>query len=358
MTQKATGNTRGAGGAKRVLIRRPYPTHTLEDALSVASAIRRANAGQPYSRELLAKSMGTTHGSSTFKMKLTSSAKYGLTEGGNSDESISLTRLGEAIVSPRGEDERRQAMMEAAVQPETFERFYRGLYGKSLPRDDFSRNMLERELGIDPSISEECLNIIKANGNYTGILADKQGTPYVIDPQADVKSPPELKEEVREATQNGVGEKPAQAKPNEARTAGGKVFVGHAGNSEAVEFVKHLLWRFGIPFGSVEGDSDDAHPVSLRVSAEMQECTSAILMLANDEGDGGNSAARMMYQVGAASALYRDRVVIMSESDGDNSPVAFRDLQNVFYRSERLEDAGLGLLMCMREAGVITVATV
>ena len=357
MTQKSTGNTRSPGRPKRALIRRPYPTHTLEDALSVASAIRRANAGQPYSRELLAKSMGTTHGSSAFKMKLNSSAKYGLTEGGNSDDRISLTPLGEAIVSPRGEDERRQAMMEAAVQPETFGQFYRRLDGKSLPRDDFSRNMLERELDIDPSISEECLNIIKANGDYAGILADKQGTPYVINPQADVVSPPEREAAAREVAQNGAGEKPAPAKPNEAREAGGKVFVGYAGNSDAVEFVKDLLWRFGIPYGSVEDDSDDTQPVSLRVSAEMQECTSAILVLANDEGGGSNGVARMMYQVGAASALYRDKVVIMSESGGDDSAISFRDLQNVIYRRERLEDAGLGLLMCLQDAGVITVTT-
>ena len=30
--------------------------------------------------------------------------------------------------------------------------FYEGLDGQPLPRDDYSRNVLEREWGIDPSI--------------------------------------------------------------------------------------------------------------------------------------------------------------------------------------------------------------
>ena len=58
---------------RRRRVTRPYPTYTLEDALSVAEAIYEVNAGLPFDRELLAGALGTTPKSSAFTMRLNAS---------------------------------------------------------------------------------------------------------------------------------------------------------------------------------------------------------------------------------------------------------------------------------------------
>ena len=85
------------------------------EVLEITRSIHEKNAGLPFDRVRLAKAMGTTPASSAFMMKLNSSAKYGLTEGGYSDARISLTGLGEkaAKADPA-------AIIEAAMRPQTF----------------------------------------------------------------------------------------------------------------------------------------------------------------------------------------------------------------------------------------------
>ena len=79
---------------RRTRVSRPYPQHRLEEVLEITRSIHEKNAGLPFDRVRLAKAMGTTPASSAFMMKLNSSAKYGLTEGGYSHAKISLTALG------------------------------------------------------------------------------------------------------------------------------------------------------------------------------------------------------------------------------------------------------------------------
>ena len=65
---------------------------------------------------------------------------------------------------------------------------------------------------------------------------------------------------------------------------------------------------------------------------------------------------RMLFHVGAASALYRKKVVVLCENDTDSySP--FMGLETIAYSRDRPEDVGLGLLMSLRDAGVIRVVT-
>ncbi|MCH7786616.1 MAG: hypothetical protein IIC22_03800 [Chloroflexi bacterium] len=125
-----------------------------------------------------------------------------------------------------------------------------------------------------------------------------------------------------------------------------------------MQFVKALLDDFGISYGSVEEDAKDTQPVPVRVSNEMRDCTSAILVFANDDvdtRDGRNNAGeRMLYQLGAASVLYGDKIVILSEAGFDlSNPVP--DIHRVIFRSEKPEEAGLALLIELHDAGVIRV---
>ena len=353
MTQR-TSSREGAGRrTKRLLIRRPYPTHSLQDTLAAAEAIRAVNRGQPMAPDRLAEAMGTTRGSSAFRMKLTSSVKYGLTEGGVNDEAISLTPLGEAAVSPRSEAERRGALLDAACNPEVFAGFYESLDGQPLPRDDYSRNMLEREWSIDSSISAECINLIRANGVFVGILnadasgllsMDLSGAAAAAEAQPPSDAPA------------GEGELPAETEQKVEQSPPGRVYLGYQMETEVVEFVKDLLQEFGIPYSSVDEEPDSTQPVSPRVSEAMKACNSAILVLtASAPGCAfGQGADRMLFHVGAASALYNRKVVVLSESD-PQAHGPFAGLETIDYTRDRPEDVGLALMLSLRDAGIIRV---
>lgn len=359
MTQRTVAREGAGRRPKRLLIRRPYPTHSLQDTLAAAEAIRAANRGQPLAPDRLADAMGTTRGSSAFRMKLTSSVKYGLTEGGVNDEVISLTPLGEAAVSPMSERERRVALLEAACNPDVFVGFYEQMDGEALPRDDFSRNVLERGWGIDPSISAECVELIRANGVFVGILtADDDGKLSVDLSGASAAAEPQPAVDASAPT-GGEGERPTEPEQEVEPSPPGRVYLGYQVETEVVEFVKDLLQEFDIPYNSVDDEPDSTQPVSPRVSEAMKGCNSAILVLtASGPGcaSGGQGPDRMLFHVGAASALYSKKVVVLCESDTQTySP--FVGLETIDYTRERPEDVGLALLLSLRDAGIIRVVT-
>ena len=54
------------------------------------------------------------------------------------------------------------------------------------PDDTHAENLLQREVGIAPELTTECLGILRANGLYTGILeGDVVTLPSPSGPDAD-----------------------------------------------------------------------------------------------------------------------------------------------------------------------------
>ena len=341
--------------SKRTRVVRPYPTHSLEQALSVPTAIQESNSGLPFDRALLARALGTTPASSGYTMRLNSSAKYGMTQGGYNDDFIALTPRGESMVAPKGAEELQSALVEAAVRPDVFGRFYRLLDGKRLPEDTYAENMLHRELEIPAELAGECLRIIKANGEYVGLISEIEGSLHVELPKlqgspsevADPRSPVGLPTHTTPA---------AQAQMQDVAQPTGRVFLGGSGEPEATEWVRSVLVEFDIPYGTADdGASDEQHPVSSDVSQEMRNCTAAVLVFANSD-EAGATGERMLYKLGAASVLYGDRVVIVRESVLDRS-IAPSGLHSVEFDRRKPDDAGLDLLRELRRAGVIRVVT-
>ena len=343
---------------------RAYPVHTLKEAAAVATAIQEKNAGLPFDRVLLAKALGTTPASSSFTMKLNSSAKYGLTRGGYNDDLIVLTPRGGAVIAPQRSGERRQALLEAALAPELFRRFFQMLDGKRVPEDTYAQNMLQRELGLHARLTDECLRIIKANGLYVGILGAVGGSLYVslsgahlpeevADTSAQPEHPPSGRADadkiadVQSAEQVGV-------------RPGGRIFIGHSGTPDIVDFVKTVLDEFDIQYGVAETDYDSQRPVTAEVSGRMRECSAAILVFARlslARVSGGRevpSTDMMVYQLGAASVLYGDRVISLREKgvQTDGPDTGFHALE---FDREHLEDLGLPLMAELHRVGAIEV---
>ena len=349
---------------KRTRMVRPYPIHTLEEAVAVATTIQEVNAGLPFDRVLLAKAMGTTPVSSGFTTKLNSSTRYGLTQGGYNDDYVVLTPRGASVVAPQQSSERHQALVDAAMQPELFRRFFQMLDDKRIPEDAYAQNMLQRELGVNTSLTAECLNIIKANGRHVGILDEVDGSLHVSlsgarlqDEGADASIHPAPAE--TKAAQPAQ-EPDSQAVAEDRPDRGGRIYIGHAGTPDVVDFIKTVLDEFDIPYGAAESDYDDQRPVAADASKEMRDCDAAILVFATPSWtrvSGGREVPTtdmMLYQMGAASVLYGERIVSLKEKglQTDDPDTGFHTVE---FQRDRLEDIALVLLAELHRLGVIEV---
>ena len=355
----------GAQSRKRTRMVRPYPVHTLEVAAAIASKIQEVNAGLPFDRVLLAKELGTTPASSSFTMKLNSSAKYGLTQGGYNDDRIALTPRGGSVAAPTRSGKRRHALVEAALEPELFKRFYQILDGKRVPEDSYAQNVLQRELGVHGSLTGECLRTIKANGLFVGFLRDAEGSLHVSlsgdHSHEESKGGPAGQQEL---PATGVvlpfdADRPEGTHRGPAQDSSA-IFIGHAGSLDVVDFLKTVLDEFEIPYRVAESDFADRLPVTNEVSKEMRACNAAILIFARPswaQVSGGreiSSAEVMLYQLGAASVLYGERVVCLAEGGlEEGAPGAgYGTFQ---FDREQLSDVALPLLAELRHIGAIDV---
>ena len=156
-----------------------YPKYSLVEALKLAESIRDNNAGQPYNRVDLAASLETSPESSSFRILITASSRYGLTEGGYQAERISLTELGRSIVSPTSDEERAAALLRALYNVEFYKSFFSKYQNHRLPRKDLLLNTLEREFKIPAGDREQCYDLLIKNATELGLLKDVSGTPYV-----------------------------------------------------------------------------------------------------------------------------------------------------------------------------------
>lgn len=350
-------STTGGAVRRRTRLTRVYPVHTLEEALAVPTAVYEANSGLPFDRVLLARELDTTPSSSAFTMKLSSSAKYGLTKGGAGEERVSLTGLGESLVGPQYPDERRRALIEVSLKPEPFRRFYEMLDDKKVPGDSYAENVLRREMGIQPELTAECLRIIKKNGLLTGIITEVGGSLYVrLSASRDATNGAAPTPAKSTATQaNDVPTPPSVGHSPPPRQ--GAVFIGHAGADDVAQAVKGILESFAIPSVVAETDPDDGILISPGTVESMRGCAAAVIVFAEPRsgpwaGLGLSLVTpKVLAQLGAATALYGDRVIPLNESGFDS------DFQwdGLDFDRERVHEMGLQLLGQLHSLGVIQV---
>ena len=335
---------------KRTRSARQYPILTLEEVLVLSNAIQDKNGGLPIDRILLAKAMGTTPASSAFTTKLSSSVKYGLTRGGYKDKQIELTRLGEAIVASENSKERHDAILAATLGPPLFRKFYEALDGKKVLEGPLLKNMVEENLGIPVRLADEYIRIVFSNGIAAGLISDVGGSLYVniADPVFRGVSDEDGLEHINEKSEEVPGI--------------GKIFIGHSDSHDVVDFLKTVFEEFGIEYGIADGDYDDQRPLPVQVAEEMRKCTAAVLIFARPSwrlvrgGREVSNSNTILYQLGAASVLYGERIIIMAEAGDDQSElqVGFHALE---FDRDRLGDVVLALLSELRQMGIIDVRT-
>ncbi len=351
---------------RRTRISRPYPQHRLEEVLEIARSIQEKNAGLPFDRVRLAKSMGTTPSSSAFMMKLNSSSKYGLTEGGYSDARISLTPLG----TKAAEDER-EALVEVGMRPETFKAFYELLDGKRIPGPEEASGIIVDDIGIPDHLASEFLGIVVGNGELIGIVTEVGNSHYVS--LADVSGPaaarvhavPQIDEakETPESERTALGERaPTEPQPQGHQPAGeGRLLVAHSGAGAIADRIVRMLDGLSIPHGVVEIDPIDSSPLSSEWADRMDGCSGAIIVMAGPSrvistpGVASSRTSKMLMQLGAAVDRFREQVLMVVGPESDHFLQTIR-IQRVYAESDDSGKFELDLLQGLVTAKMMVVS--
>ena len=353
--------------------KRNFPFHTLEEALIVAQKIQDEMGGQPFKRLLLAEALGIKPGSSNYRDLLSSSYKYGLTDGTEKASEIAITQLGSRVTQSALPKDRLQALRVAAMTPEVFKRFYTNYRDRRLPSADMFPKILNSEYDVPAEHAPECARLLQENGRFAQLIRDIGGSPHVLidieaDAQADEAETPATEEApVEAAPVSGNGhiaqdQQPTlPALPETAVARPKPIFLGHGRNKAPLQKLQTILTAFQIPHKATIEEAHLGRPISQKVKDTMDECGSAILIFTRDEkffDEAGQEIWRpsenVVYELGAASFAYGDRIMIFKEK-GLNFPTNFQNIGYIEFEPENLESKTTDLLKELIGFGLVKI---
>lgn len=324
--------------------------HSLKEALRVAEAIWKDNQGEPYDTIDLAKSLNSTPTSSAFMMLLTSSLRYGLTQGSYKSPKIPLTPLGSAIVAPTAGSDVNAKLREALLTPDLFNKVYTRLDRKIIPKEDVFKNTLVKEFGVPKGDVEICYKVIMQNITDYGLSnTDHKGSAYL---QLDKLSA--VTEEIQKP-ETGEGEEeeekpPVQEPISEAKPIPKQIFVAHGKNKKPLEQLKAILTQFKVPFQVAIDEPHKGRAISEKVAQGMRECTSGIFIFTADEKtiDAQNNEVwrpsdNVVFELGAGTVLYEKKIVIFRE-EGVSFGSDFTDYGHITFEKDKLDAKAFDLM--------------
>jgi len=341
---------------------RNYPPLTLDQALRVPTAIQDQASGMDVGRLTLAELLDVTPSSSSFRELVTSSRMYRLTTGGINAEEFSLTELGDRAT---GGDEvaRIAAYKEAVLNIAPYRKFFEAFANKRLPVPQPFHEFLIKSADVPEERAEECAEFILNDAKTAGIIRPVKGSDYVdLSDTTGSKAVYEEDEEFGESTDEedqkseestegekaGLTDQPSSTELRESASQGKpkKVFIAHGKNRTPLEQLKKALDQFKVNYAVAVDKPNQGRPISRKVANLMEEeCSSGIFMFTADERfvreteDGQEEVWRpsenVVYELGAASILYDNRIVIFKEKDV-NFPSDFSDLGYIEFEKDQL----------------------
>jgi predicted nucleotide-binding protein len=359
---------------------RNFPSHTLEAALVLAQKIQDEMAGKPMNRLLLADALGLSPSSSNFRVLLSSANKYGLTEGNEKSDAISLSDVGADATQTHDQTRRLRAVRAAAVSPPVFGAFFRDYANKKLPSPDMLPKILSSQYKVPQEVAQECAEVISGNGRQVELIRDIGGSPHIlldaetVAASSTVDSAPDTSTAVELNSEAGVAELPAQAADSASRTRLGglagaasttqvprPIFVGHGKNKAPLQQLQRLLTSFQIPHKIVVDEANLGRPISQKVKETIEECGSAILIFTRDEkfhDAEGNEVWRpsenVVHELGATSFAYGDRIVIFKER-GLHFPTNFQSIGYIEFEADDITARTADLLKELIGFGLVRV---
>jgi len=374
MAQKGKGKEIERAG------RRNFPHHTLEEALALPQKIADEMGGKPFKRLLLSDALGIKPSSTNFRDLLSSSYKYGFTDGTEKANEIGLTQLGEAATQMKSVSQRRDALRKAAFKPEVFKKFYDQYTDRKIP--SMIEKILVSEYSVPAEHAPECARILMENGKFTGIIRDIGGSPHILvdsdleiseTDQEEDRPPAErgasadaaLNEEDHPASSIDATSKDKRAETPSEPPASSEVpkaiFIGHGKNKAPLQKLQTLLSSFHIPHKVTIEEANLGRPIPQKVKDTMLQCGSAILIFTCDEkfyDEHGNVIWRpsenVVHELGAASFAYGDRIVIFKEK-GLHFPTNYQSVGYIEFEVDSIEARTTDLLKELIGFGLVKI---
>lgn len=150
---------------------------------------------------------------------------------------------------------------------------------------------------------------------------------------------------------------------DESESLGQGIFIAHGKNKKPLEQLKRILDQFKIQYKVAVDEPNLGRPISSKVREIMQSCNCAILIFTADEefkDKAGNTIWRpsenVVYELGATSYLYGNKVVIMKEDTVD-FPSNFKDVGYISFANDQLEAKAMEILRELIGFGIVKVST-
>lgn len=160
---------------------RPYPRYPIEKAIEVAQKIKELNGGEPWSPEGIATAVNIAKRSSNFQYLISAARDFGLINGNDRSETISLTELGRDIVyapDPRAElSKKREAFEKIGI----FSKVLAHYKGSDLPEMKYLGNTLKTKFELPEEYHDEFSRLFSENTKYLGYADSSNETPRASD---------------------------------------------------------------------------------------------------------------------------------------------------------------------------------
>ena len=340
-----------------------FPLFGIEEAVRIPKAIKDNYAGQATSPLLVAAACGISPTSSNWRYLTGAAVAYGLTEGGYNAQEISLTPLGERVVSPLVEGDDKKALAEAALVPTILAKLYNQYNGNKLPKQEILKNVLQRE-GVPVDRLDDAVKIFKDNANFVGFLRIISGNEFILleaqqqtTHSQNTIAEPQIKEdsviEESESVPAELLEKLNVTPPTKENTSISKpshekkphVFISHGKNNKIIiEQLKELITYGQMqPIVSIERETT-AIPVPDKVFDDMRDCDAGIIHVDTEEMVNENGTSfnclneNVLIEIGAAIALYGKRVILLCKK-GTKLPSNLQGLYRCEYEGNQLDYA-------------------
>ena len=337
------------------------PKRKLRDALRVAIAIKEKCAGNPTAPVLVAQAMDMAPKGGSFQDLCGSSLAYGLTEGGGLASKISLSDLGERVVSAENENIRNKILREAVLKPSIVRAFLQRCNNNRMPDENVAIGILEQELSVPPKRAKELYRLIVDNARLVGFLQGIKEQEYVhldVEDAADVVEPAIADQSSEEPKDSEQPSEPVKtdAIPQETPPANRDVFITHGSNMKIVEQIKKLLKLARLnPIVAVEQETT-AKPIPHKIRDGMGKCMAAIihvgaeLKLRDEKGtEHFLLNSNVLIEIGAAMALYEDGFILLVE-EGVALPSNLQGLSKITFKGDRLDfDSAIEVLGSLNE---------
>jgi len=349
---------------------RTYPIHTITEALVVAEKIKSEKGGRPFNRLLLAEALGYGPGSSNYRDLLSSSYKYGLTDGTEKAAEISLTTLGNDASQDADAHRRLVGIRQAILKPPLAHKFFEDYNGAKLPSLGMMPKILTTDYKVPTKFAEDCARILLENGRTARIIRDISNVPYCMfdgheaeQEQESVPATRPTQEQEPSIPQKEEAMIPVQETSPVIVQPPRSIFIGHGKKRGPLDKLIKILTSFQIPHKVVVDEANLGRPIPQKVRDTMLQCGSAILIFTCDQkftNDKGEEVWRpsenVVHELGASSFAYEDRVVIFKEK-GIHFPTNFQSIGYIEFEENAIEAKTADLLKELIGFGLVKVVT-